>query len=267
MAQTSEVRYEFMRPAQIVAAREAFPAVYLPIGTLEWHGPHNPVGLDAIKAHALAVRCAQAGGGLVFPALFYGESREEGLMEANAPDKAKIAAAMGLPPENFAPGYMRFSPQEQYQNYQRLLLHCLYEAQSLGFVTAVFVAGHYPLIDHARAAGMLFHQARWNNRRASMIVWAFTGYELVKEEFPDAGDHAGFWETSLLQALLPGLADLSQLPPDGTPPTGVQSSRPVGEATAEYGDKAVELIVQRVVEQVSNRVHDPHAYYAHGLRV
>ena len=169
-----EVRYERLRPAEIVAGREAAPVAYLPIGTIEWHGLHNPVGTDTVKAHALAVRCAQAGGGLVFPALYYGESREEALMEANAPDREQIAAAMKLPPENFGPGCMRFSPQEQIENYQRLLLHCLYELQSLGFKVLVFVAGHYPLLDHARAACSLYHQARWGNRRARAMTWAFT---------------------------------------------------------------------------------------------
>jgi creatinine amidohydrolase len=79
----SEVRYERLRPKQIVAAREACPAAYLPLGTIEWHGFHNPVGLDTMKAHALAVRCAEASGGLVLPPLWYGEARQKSLMEAN----------------------------------------------------------------------------------------------------------------------------------------------------------------------------------------
>src|SRR4029079_14023200 len=173
-----------------VAAREQFPAAYLPLGTIEWHGPHSPVGLDALKAHAIAVRCAQAGGGLVFPALFYGESREEGLMEVGAVDKDAIWRGMSLPGSNFAPGYMRLSPQQQYENYQRLLLHCLYEIQSLGFKVITLVPGHYPLIDHARAACSMFHQARFDGKRAECVTWAFTGYELVLDHFPDAGDHA-----------------------------------------------------------------------------
>ena len=49
-----EVRYERLRPAQIVARREACPVAYLPIGTIEWHGEHNPVGLDTLKIHRLA---------------------------------------------------------------------------------------------------------------------------------------------------------------------------------------------------------------------
>jgi len=263
-----EVRYERLRPKQIVEAREACPVAYLPIGTIEWHGLHNPVGADTLVSDALAVRCARAGGGLVFPPLYYGETREEGLMEANSSEREQIATAMGLPPENFAPGYMRFTPVEQVENYQRLLLHCLFELQSLGFRVLVVVGGHYPLIDHARAACSLYHQARFGNRRARAIAWAFTGHELVQDVYPAAGDHAGYWETSLLLALCPGLVDMSELPRDrSVRPVAVLSNEPVQEASAEFGEKAVALIVERAVAQVRDRLENPQAYYGHGLRL
>jgi len=263
----NEVRYESMLPRHIVAAREACPVAYIPIGTIEWHGPHNPVGTDTLKAHALAVRCAQAGGGLVFPPLWYGESREEGLMEANGAEREGIWAAMGLPAASFAPGYMRFPPHEQIESYVRLLMHCLFQVQSLGFKVAVFVAGHYPLIDHARAACCLYHQARFNNRRARMITWGFTGYELVRDELPEAGDHAGFWETSLMLALCPGMTDLGELPADPqTRPVSVITSEPIQNASAEYGEKAVAMIVERATKRVLDRLRNPQAYYEHGLR-
>jgi len=264
----AEVRYECMRPRQIVAARQACPVAYLPIGTIEWHGFHNPVGLDTLKAHALAVRCARAGGGLVFPPLYYGESREEGLMEANNEARESIHAAMKLPSENFAPGYMRFTPQQQAENYYRLLLHCLFEIESLGFQVIVLSAGHYPLIDYARAACLFYHQARRNNRRARAITWAFVGYELVGDEFPEAGDHAGYWETSLSLALLPGLTDMSELPEEKTNPgVGVFTRKAVQEASAEYGERAVQAIVKRVTAEVKDRLEHPEAYYPHGLKL
>lgn len=261
-----EVRYEYMRPRQIVAAREASAIAYLPLGTLEWHGPHNPVGVDGLKAHALAVRCAQSGGGLVFPTVYYGESREEGLMEVGAADHPAIWEAMKLPAANFAPGYMRFSPQQQYEHYQHHLLHCMFEIQSLGFQVIVLVAGHYPLIDHARAACSIYHQCRFANRRAACITWMFTGYELVTKEFPEAGDHAGHWETSLMLALLPDTVDMSELPPGTDKPVGTLTNRPIQESSAEYGERAVKLIVQRAVDQARARLENRDAYYAHGLR-
>lgn len=166
----SEVRYQMLRPAQIVARRKERPVVYIPLGTLEWHGEHNPLGADALQAEGLAILCAQKGGGLVFPPLYYGESRLESLMEAVAEDRAKIAEKMELPSENFEPDKHPFTATEQAQNYHKLLIHILAEAESLGFELGVFVCGHYPLIDYARAAVLHFNKRRYS-RYHGMLSW------------------------------------------------------------------------------------------------
>src|SRR5215472_2204397 len=64
---TNLVQFELMRPPQIVEARERYPVAYLPLGPLEWHGPHLPMGTDAIHAHRVAVEVARRVGGVVFP--------------------------------------------------------------------------------------------------------------------------------------------------------------------------------------------------------
>jgi hypothetical protein len=60
-----EVRLEFLHPKELEEARAACATVFQPLGTIEWHGVHNVLGLDAVKAHALCVRAAQKGGGVV----------------------------------------------------------------------------------------------------------------------------------------------------------------------------------------------------------
>ena len=70
MEEDMPVQYERLRPRQIVARRRACQVAYLPIGTIEWHGIHNPVGLDTLKIHALLCECAKQIGGLVFPPLY-----------------------------------------------------------------------------------------------------------------------------------------------------------------------------------------------------
>lgn len=65
-----KVRYEEMLPHEIVEARTRVPIAYLSIGGLEWHGEHLAVGNDTLKAHALAVRAAEQGGGLAFPPFY-----------------------------------------------------------------------------------------------------------------------------------------------------------------------------------------------------
>lgn len=253
--------YERLRPAQIVARREACPVAYLPIGTIEWHGAHNPVGLDTLKIHALLIRCAKEIGGLVFPPLYYGESREQALMEANASDRDRIAAGMGLPASNFAPGYMVETVSEQNRNYLSLLVHMFHEIKSLGFRVLVVGAGHYPLLDHARAAAALFHQEQ---AYPKMIVWAMSGYELVKGRFDPCGDHAGKWETSLLMHLDPGMQDLSLLPADRKEKPVGASNNGTQDSSADFGAEATQAIVAEVQARVQELLTHHNRYQGHG---
>ena len=54
----NKVQWELMRPHEIEAAMAGCPTAFVPLGTLEWHGLQNALGLDALKAHALCVRAA-----------------------------------------------------------------------------------------------------------------------------------------------------------------------------------------------------------------
>jgi len=248
-----KVRYEEMLPHEIVAARSACPVVYVAFGGIEWHGEQNCVGLDTLKAHAIAVRCAQAHGGLVMPPLFYGEPRDRGsvLLEADYNVDRKVTAKMGLPPDSFAPGYMHTTSLEESERYVRLLVHVLFQMQSLGFRLIVMLAGHAPSLSHARAAADIYAL------HGSARVWTGIDYDLVQDQFPGlvpgAGDHAAMWETSLMIALRPELVDLSRLPSDvpAEDLIGIYGQDPRKHASREYGESAVAAIVRRMGEKVA----------------
>jgi creatinine amidohydrolase len=237
--------------------------VYIPIGTLEWHGFHNPTGADSIQAEGLAIMCAQQGGGLVFPPLYYGENRLEALMEANAQDRDLIAEGMGLSPDNFLPERQPFPATEQALNYHKLLIHILAEAESLGFEVGVLVAGHYPLIDHARAAVLQFNQREYSKRHG-MLAWAFVDYLLVRDQYAQAGDHAAGWETSHVMALYPETVDLSVLPPKGEKLVGVGGKMAPQDASAEFGRETFEAAAQVAVQEVAHRLTHKSMYRGHG---
>lgn len=57
------------------AAREKSRTVILPVGSVEEHGPHLPLGTDLFHALELARRVAEETGALVAPPLFYGVCR------------------------------------------------------------------------------------------------------------------------------------------------------------------------------------------------
>lgn len=238
-----EVRYEWLRPAQIVARREACPLAYVPLGTLEWHGLQNPIGLDGLKVHGLCVLAARRGGGLVFPTLFYGEHREAHLMESDHNDGG-ISRLMHLPHENFAPGYMQSGTiMDQANFYCRLLWHIAAQLRSLGFRAAIFLNGHYPLTGYLRYLRHLIE------RKLVLRCWGGHEGELLAEyDMPGHGDHAGPWETSLMMALAPDKVDLSELDPSA-------QARPVGcsfdprTANPPFGHEWVEKIVHCLVEK------------------
>lgn len=242
------VRYEELLPHQIVEAREECPIAYLAIGGVEWHGEHNCVGLDTVKANEIAIRCAEARGGLRFPPLFYGENREAYLMETNHDPEGLIKQKYALPEANFAPGYMGRSVQEQDRAYLELLIHIMREIKSLGFAVITLIAGHYPLRQHATAA------AEWFNIMCRPTrAWACSGYELVRPTIPTAGDHAGAWETSLMMATRPELVDLSRLPSDPEAKLiGVGGRDPREFASVEYGEQGLAA----VVEAITSKAHE-----------
>jgi len=261
----TEVRYHMLRPAQVRKRREDCPIAYIPIGTIEWHGPHNPLGADTIQAEELAILAARKGGGLALPPLYYGESRVESLMEANASDRDKIAEQMGLSPDNFLPERHPFSPTEQASNYQKLLIHVLAEAESLGFKVGVLVAGHYPLVDHARAAALVFNRRQYSpTQRHGMLAWACVDYLLVADKYDCAGDHAGGWETSHLMATHGETVDLSLLPPKGQPLIGVGGKLAPQDASAQFGRETLDASAEILAKEARHRLENPDMYFRHG---
>jgi creatinine amidohydrolase len=249
---SDEVRYEYLRPSDMVARRKECPVAYLPIGALEWHDEHNPLGLDALKAHGLVVECAKHGGGVAFPPLFYGENR----IEANV--DPLMAEKYDLPKDNFDSCFSPYSVSEQSGYYQHLLIHILNQIASMGFRFIVVCAGHYPLLDHARAAMSVFRQTARRCPHQPVTGWVFTGYELVGDLFPQAGDHAGPWETSLMMAVDNDSVDLSMVPVNDR-----HRERLLEESSIEYGKKAIDAIVERVLERVDDMKAHPGKYLGH----
>ena len=53
------VRFELLRPDEIIQERVRFPVIYLPLGPLEWHSLHLPMGTDPLNAEAVARQVAE----------------------------------------------------------------------------------------------------------------------------------------------------------------------------------------------------------------
>jgi creatinine amidohydrolase len=62
--------YEFVRPARMRQVLDETPIAFLPVGCVEYHGPHLPLGVDMLTADNLCRRTAAVTGGVVLPPLW-----------------------------------------------------------------------------------------------------------------------------------------------------------------------------------------------------
>ncbi|MDP6124343.1 MAG: creatininase family protein [Candidatus Latescibacteria bacterium] len=66
-----DLQMQYMRPGQVETAGRVCPVVYVPCGPIEWHGLHNPLGYDVIKAHSIVVKAAEKFGGVVYSPVYF----------------------------------------------------------------------------------------------------------------------------------------------------------------------------------------------------
>ena len=229
-----EVRWERMFVDQLESAFAECPVLYFAYGLCEPHGPQNALGLDGLKAHAIACRAARAHGGIVAP-LDMWHVHDYGSFAAWARE------AVGEPPRK----WMTAVPP--LHHFKGVCYH-IRTADSLGAKAAIFLTGHYgrnwkdlkALAEKAqplcgtRLYGLPDFEA---NHRGFFPGNPPPGDPLENKH---GGDHAGKVETSLLSALEPACSDFTRLPPEGAPgphfamgPDARQADRRIGDRMAD----------------------------------
>lgn len=246
------MHYSQMRPRALVARRLECPVAYLPIGILEWHGYHNPLGLDGIKAERLLARCTERFGGILLPPLYWGDNRAESVevicdsavSEFPPPGfgdhVTPICEAMKLSRSRLEAEAARSVANGGWRLWEEVVVHTLFQAESLGFELIVPYVGHYPMHSRMYRAAETF---RAQGGRAEVLV--------LTDHLVAHGDHAAAFETSLLLALAPELVDLTELSPNDTVHLGVVGEDPLRHASAEAGWAAVAKFESIVAPRVA----------------
>lgn len=231
-----EVRWERMFPDELEAAFKACPVVYFPYGLCEPHGPQNTLGLDALKAHAIACRAAHAHGGIVAPPDYWHIHELGGyaLWSHRAVGQPERSWLTCMPP---------------WQHFKNICYH-IRQADVLGFRAAIFLTGHYgPNWQDLKTLCDLVQP------HVGVRLYGLPDFEANTPGFDGSGgDHAGKVETSLLWALEPDCVDVSRIPPESDPgphfamgANARQSNRKTGQRMVEdevacLGVKARELL-------------------------
>ena len=245
-----KVRYEEMLPHEIVERRKQFPAAFIGLGTLEWHGDHLAVGNDALKAEKLCELAAERSGGFAFPTLWYGEPRVIALMECNHDEDGMIKRQMRFKKRKFSQGYFGQDADEQIAFYQQLLYHVLVQMSTLEMKAVCLLCGHYPL--HGWALPVV---EEFNSESRGTLAFAGIEFHYPRKTKHVGGDHAAKWETSYLWYLRPDCVDMSvYLGRENDPLIGVGGIDPRKEASIEVGKKACNLIVEGMVRKARDLI-------------
>jgi creatinine amidohydrolase len=230
----TKMRYEELLPHEFEAALRQCPVAWVPVGTLEYHGPHLAVGNDAIKAEGILARACALAGGVLVPTLYWGT----GGGHLDYPTTIMVRREV----------------------LDALLDDVLAGLVKVGFRAIVLLTGHYPReqVEAVKEAAARLLQAHPHVR-----IWAGPEYEAFPQEY--RGDHAARWETSFLMALRPELVQMERLvgatdedAPDATrtldemnapgPLHGILGQNPARHADRDAGEETVQGIVAYLAE-------------------
>jgi len=206
-----------MYPHEFKAALKKNSIAFLPLGSLEYHGYHNVLGLDSLKAWKICQLAAEKIGGIVFPPLYLGVDAWPDIDIQKNPNKQFDCYHLNA------------------KLYQEVLENYFYRMVRIGFKKIFVLAGHYPNVNVAKLAAKKYKDTK--------II-------IVKE--PDLiegadGDHAGKWETSLLMALFPKLVNLKFMEGKEDRLRAVEGEDPVN-STTEYGNDLLKKMISRINE-------------------
>lgn len=238
-----------------MVAREG-STIIIPTGATEQHGPHMPLGVDAMLSRAIAGIVAEKIGALVAPAFSYGyksQPRSGGGNHRVGTTSLGATALTGMVDD------------------------VVTSLIAQGFTNVVVLNGHfenyqfiYEGLDNAVARA----RATGSESRAVLLsYWDFVDEATLEKVFPDGFlgwdiEHGGVLETSLMLLLHPQKVDMTRVvdhppakltpydifpeDPARTPPTGCLSS--AAGASAEKGQLLLDAVTTAVADSLQGEL-------------
>ncbi len=207
---------ETLFPNELQARLEMKPVLVLPIGTIEWHSHHLPIGFDGIAAQSIGTKIAEMCDAVLAPVTYW------------AAGGVAYPYTLKLTVELIEPLYVAIFAQ----------------FAEMGFRVIAAYTGHFGIEQTLalKRAALTVMQA------APVTILPITAYDLISEFWK--GDHAAAGETAMLQALFPKYVRLDAVAAD-EPLDGILGDDP--RNVRIDGEKLVSEIVSRAA-QVTNRL-------------
>ena len=232
------MRLDELTSPRLAALRGRRPVALWPVGAVEPHGPHAPLGTDTLISVGICERAAQRlGDAVVLPPLPFGVTRYG----------AAFAGVVGISESTLRAVVLDVAAAVAAQGFRRLaIVNNHFEPEQVATLRAA-----------AQEAGALYLDLV---RRANA--------ERLTDEFRRGSGHAGRYETSLVLADAPHLVDrdvMARLPAlEVDMPAAIAAGRTdflamgmgqaycgaPAEASAEEGEATFEILTDMLVELV-----------------
>lgn len=236
------------------------PFVLLPIGALEQHGPHLPMGTDHLVPYAISRAVAAEIRGIVAPPFNYGYKSQPRMGGGN-----HFCGTTSIDGHTLS----------------LLLRDVLLEFIRHGVKRIAVIDGHYEnMMFLTEGIDLALREARRDGvtdvRVVRLEYWDFTTEATLNKVFPEgfpgyALEHAAVMETSMSLHLHPHLVRLDKIPEDPPaefpafdvfpynltqiPPSGVLS--PAKDANAEKGKLLFDEYVERISAALQSEMERP----------
>jgi len=233
-----KVLYEELTPDEFSARMAECPVAYLPLGTLEWHSHHLPLGSDGLQSEEFFKRLAGEVGGIVLPKLFIGPDGFDTIINGNefyGMDCGKLFSDQCKYEIQQLTGSAYWVPDTTF----KIMMDGIMKQLSRAGFKIVIAHGHGPSTNfvgsHAQDYKERFNLTVmncWQNDLADLCLMC---------------DHAGANETSIMMYERPDLVKMENLPEDGnTWPKGMLGEDPRTRASREYGKEIVDFELKKM---------------------
>lgn len=199
--------YETLLPYELDKRIKQSPIAYIPLGTLEWHGSHMPLGADGLLSHGFFEKLSELVGGVVLPMLYQGPDRY-------SEKDGEIFYGMDNCGDNFV-GNMRYPDQK--------LMGSIYHIETDLFLSILETLakqlsrmGFKIIVAHGHGPSIHAFRSIKNELETKYDIKCFDCWGDFKNPdeitFGLQVDHGGSNETSLMLALHENLVQMNMLP-------------------------------------------------------
>ncbi len=257
---------QYLRPGQVKERLAQTPVIYIPVGPIEWHGLHMPMGPDPLNAQTVALATCRITGGAVWPTLYFGAAT------LRSPEQSR--KLYGLEgdhwvwsvdlPNNIIPS--AFCSDDMLA---MIVREAVREASQMGAKLVIIISGHGAGA-HMQALERVALEVSADTETRVKVRGAWA----VKPLYPEKDGHACAAETSLMMAETRAV-DLKQLPPLPEllryPETGVvddwsstgrtgysvtEGADPRTSAAAGFGKEIVNQVADEIASEIKMLLSD-----------